>query len=92
MKKIRKFRGVSGKPDYVRKACEGSLRRLGVEVIDLYYQHRVDPETPIEENVGAMAELVAKAKCVFSVCRKRARKGAFAGLRYPEAAMAIVNQ
>ena len=52
------FRGISGKPDYVRKACEGSLRRLGVDVIDLYYQHRVDPDTPIEETVGAMEELV----------------------------------
>ena len=55
-------RGISGKPDYVREACEGSLRRLGVEVIDLYYQHRVDPETPIEETVGAMARLVAEGK------------------------------
>src|SRR5437016_7992194 len=52
------FRGISGKPDYVRKACEGSLRRLGVDVIDLYYQHRIDPETPIEETVGATADLV----------------------------------
>jgi aryl-alcohol dehydrogenase-like predicted oxidoreductase len=56
------IRGISGKPDYVWKACEGSLRRLGVEVIDLYYQHRVDPETPIEETVGAMAELVREGK------------------------------
>ena len=56
------FRGISGKPDYVRNACEGSLRRLGVETIDLYYQHRVDPETPIEETVGAMAELVSAGK------------------------------
>lgn len=55
-------RGVCGKPEYVRKACEGSLRRLGVEVIDLYYQHRVDPETPIEETIGAMAELVKEGK------------------------------
>jgi aryl-alcohol dehydrogenase-like predicted oxidoreductase len=52
------YRGVSGKPEYVRSACEASLRRLGVDVIDLYYQHRVDPETPIEETVGAMARLV----------------------------------
>ena len=59
------FRGVSGKPDYVRKACEGSLRRLGLEVIDLYYQHRVDPDTPIEETVGAMAGLVAEGKVRF---------------------------
>ena len=55
-------RGVSGKPDYVRKACEASLRRLGVENIDLYYQHRVDPATPIEETVGAMAQLVKEGK------------------------------
>src|SRR3984885_7064086 len=55
-------RGVSGKPDYVRKSCEASLRRLGVETIDLYYQHRVDPDTPIEETVGAMAELVKAGK------------------------------
>jgi aryl-alcohol dehydrogenase-like predicted oxidoreductase len=55
-------RGVSGKPDYVRKSCEGSLRRLGVDHVDLYYQHRVDPNTPIEETVGAMAELVKEGK------------------------------
>ncbi len=55
-------RGVNGKRDYVRKACEGSLKRLGVETIDLYYQHRVDPATPIEETVGAMAELVKEGK------------------------------
>ncbi|MBS1107349.1 MAG: aldo/keto reductase [Deltaproteobacteria bacterium] len=56
------IRGISGRPAYVREACEGSLRRLGVEVIDLYYQHRVDPDTPIEETVGAMAELVRAGK------------------------------
>ena len=56
------IRGVSGKPDYVKKSCEGSLKRLGVEHIDLYYQHRVDPHTPIEETVGAMAELVKEGK------------------------------
>jgi aryl-alcohol dehydrogenase-like predicted oxidoreductase len=59
------YRGISGKPDYVRKACDASLRRLGVDVIDLYYQHRVDPETPIEETVGAMAELVRDGKVRF---------------------------
>ena len=59
------FRGISGQPDYVRKACEGSLRRLNVECIDLYYQHRVDPDTPIEETVGAMAELVRAGKVRF---------------------------
>ena len=55
-------RGVNGKPDYVRQSCENSLRRLGVETIDLYYQHRVDPNTPIEETVGAMAQLVKEGK------------------------------
>ncbi|PYX35085.1 MAG: aldo/keto reductase [Acidobacteria bacterium] len=55
-------RGVNGKPDYVRSSCEGSLRRLGVETIDLYYQHRVDPNTPIEETVGAMAQLVKEGR------------------------------
>jgi aryl-alcohol dehydrogenase-like predicted oxidoreductase len=55
-------RGVNGKPDYIRKSCEGSLKRLGVETIDLYYQHRVDPATPIEETVGTMAELVREGK------------------------------
>jgi aryl-alcohol dehydrogenase-like predicted oxidoreductase len=55
-------RGVSGKPEYVRQSCEASLRRLGVDTIDLYYQHRVDPDTPIEETVGAMAQLVKEGK------------------------------
>jgi len=55
-------RGVSGKPDYVRQSCESSLRRLGVDTIDLYYQHRVDPKTPIEETVGAMAQLINEGK------------------------------
>jgi aryl-alcohol dehydrogenase-like predicted oxidoreductase len=59
------FRGISGKPDYVKQACEGSLSRLGVDVIDLYYQHRVDPDTPIEETVGAMAELLRQGKVRF---------------------------
>jgi len=57
--------GISGKPDYVRRACEASLRRLGIETIDLYYQHRVDPETPIEDTVGAMAGLVEEGKARF---------------------------
>src|SRR5437762_7524121 len=56
------FRGINGKPEYVKQACEASLRRLGIDCIDLYYQHRVDPETPIEETVGAMAELVEAGK------------------------------
>lgn len=55
-------RGVNGKPEYVKKSCEASLRRLGVDYIDLYYQHRVDPNTPIEETVGALAELVKAGK------------------------------
>ena len=55
-------RGVNGKPEYVRSACEGSLRRLGVDYIDLYYQHRVDSNTPIEETIGAMAKLVQEGK------------------------------
>lgn len=56
------WRSVCGKPAYVRQACNASLRRLDVDVIDIYYQHRVDPETPIEDTVGAMAELVAAGK------------------------------
>jgi aryl-alcohol dehydrogenase-like predicted oxidoreductase len=54
--------GVNGKPDYVKKSCERSLKRLGTDYIDLYYQHRVDPDTPIEETVGALAELVEEGK------------------------------
>ena len=56
------YLGINGRPEYVRSACEASLRRLGVEHIDLYYQHRVDPAVPIEETVGAMAELVREGK------------------------------
>lgn len=59
------FAGVDGKPAYVREACEASLRRLRVDTIDLYYQHRVDPKTPIEDTVGAMAELVRAGKVRF---------------------------
>ncbi len=55
-------RGVNGTPAYIRSACEGSLERLGLDHIDLYYQHRVDPDTPIEETVGALAELVEEGK------------------------------
>ncbi len=54
--------GISGRPEYVRSACDGSLRRLGIDCIDLYYQHRVDTEVPIEETIGAMADLVAAGK------------------------------
>jgi len=56
------FRGINGRPEYVREACDASLSRLGVDHVDLYYQHRVDPDTPIEETVGAMAELVEAGK------------------------------
>ncbi len=56
------FRGINGRPEYVRRACEDSLHRLGVDVIDLYYQHRVDPNVAIEETVGSMAELVREGK------------------------------
>ncbi len=59
------FRGVSGRPDYVHSSCDASLRRLGVDHIDLYYQHRVDVDVPIEETVGAMAELVTAGKVRF---------------------------
>ncbi len=57
-----RFIGINGKPDYVRSACEASLKRLNTEMIDLYYQHRVDPETPIEDTVGAMADLIREGK------------------------------
>src|SRR5919202_5247592 len=59
------FLGISGRPEYVKQACDASLRRLGIDVIDLYQQHRVDPETPIEETVGAMQELVDEGKVRF---------------------------
>ena len=59
------FRGINGKPDYVKQSCEGSLRRLQVDCIDLYYQHRVDPNTPIEETISAMTELVQQGKVRF---------------------------
>ena len=57
--------GIDGRPEYVAQACDASLRRLGIEVIDLYYQHRVDPNTPIEETVGAMARLIEQGKVRF---------------------------
>ena len=60
-----KVRGFDSSPSYVRKACEASLKRLGIETIDLYYQHRVDPDTPIEDTVGAMADLVKAGKVRF---------------------------
>jgi aryl-alcohol dehydrogenase-like predicted oxidoreductase len=57
--------GVNGRPDYVQQACEASLKRLGIDVIDLYYQHRVDPDVPVEDTVGAMAQLVKQGKVRF---------------------------
>jgi len=63
--KTKAFLGVNGKPEYVRQACEASLKRLGIDTIDLYYQHRVDRSTPIEDTVGAMAELVREGKVRF---------------------------
>ncbi|MBM6577469.1 aldo/keto reductase [Microvirga sp. SRT01] len=59
------FQGINGRPDYVRQACDASLKRTGLDVFDLYYQHRVDPDVPIEETVGAMAELVTAGKVRF---------------------------
>jgi aryl-alcohol dehydrogenase-like predicted oxidoreductase len=67
------LRGFSGKPEYVRQSCEASLRRLGVDTIDLYYQHRVDPNTPIEDTVRAMADL-RKVRCVISASLKPAQQ------------------
>jgi aryl-alcohol dehydrogenase-like predicted oxidoreductase len=63
--KKQEFRGINGKPDYVKRACEASLRRLQMDCIDLYYQHRVDPDTPMEETIGAMADLVREGKVRF---------------------------
>ena len=79
-------RGFDGSPAYVRQAVEGSLRRLGVETIDLYYQHRVDPATPIEETVGAMADLVQAGKVRFlglSEASRRDARRAAACIRSP---------
>ena len=64
--------GVNGRPEYVQQACEASLQRLGVEVIDLYYQHRVDPNVPVEDTVGAMSRLVEQGKVRFlGLCEAR---------------------
>jgi aryl-alcohol dehydrogenase-like predicted oxidoreductase len=67
-------RGFNGHPEYVHQACDASLARLGIEHIDLYYQHRVDTDTPIEETVGAMGELVKRARCGTSDSPKRHRR------------------
>ena len=76
--------GVRGDAEYVRQACDASLRRLGVERIDLYYQHRVDPEVPIEETVGAMAELVEQGKVAHLGLSEAAPAGAAVGDRYAD--------
>jgi aryl-alcohol dehydrogenase-like predicted oxidoreductase len=82
------FMGVNGKPEYVRSACEASLKRLGVEVIDLYYQHRVDRQVPIEDTVGAMAELVREGKVRFlGLSEARAETIARAAAVHPIAAL-----
>ncbi|ORZ01101.1 NADP-dependent oxidoreductase domain-containing protein [Syncephalastrum racemosum] len=76
-----KFLPFNGKPEYVRQACEDSLKRLGVDYIDLYYQHRVDPETPIEETVKAMADLVKEGKVRYlglSACDAQTLRRAYA--------------
>jgi len=57
--------GISGRPEYVKEACEKSLKRLGIETIDLYYQHRPDPDVPVEESVGSMKRLVEEGKVSF---------------------------
>src|SRR5262245_2734971 len=72
------FLGINGRPEYVRQACDASLQRLGVDVIDLYYQHRVDDKTPIEDTVGAMAQLVKAGKVRY--------------VRLPEAAPAAIRR
>ncbi len=81
-------RGISGRPEYVRAACDASLRRLGIERIDLYYQHRVDPRVPIEETVGAMAELVSAGKVrALGLSEASARTLARASAVHPIAAL-----
>src|SRR6266513_3024535 len=68
----RRSGGVNGRPEYVQQACEASLKRLGVDVIDLYYQHRVDPNVPVEDTVGAMSRLVEQGKVRFlGLCEAR---------------------
>jgi aryl-alcohol dehydrogenase-like predicted oxidoreductase len=80
--------GVDGSPDYVAQACEASLKRLGVEVIDLYYQHRVDPAVPVEDTVGAMARLVEQGKVRFlGLCEARPERIRRAHATHPLAAV-----
>jgi len=80
--------GVDGRPDYVRQACEASLKRLGIDVIDLYYQHRVDPNVPVEETVGAMSRLVEQGKVRhLGLCEARPERIRRAHAVYPIAAV-----
>jgi aryl-alcohol dehydrogenase-like predicted oxidoreductase len=84
----RRSGGVNGRPEYVQQACEASLKRLGVEVIDLYYQHRVDPDVPVEETVGAMSRLVEQGKVRFlGLCEARPERIRRAHAVYPIAAV-----
>ena len=80
--------GVNGRPEYVRQACDASLKRLGVEVIDLYYQHRVDPDVPVEDTVGAMSRLVEEGKVRFiGLCEARPERVRRAHRVHPVAAV-----
>src|SRR6266478_260144 len=84
----RRSGGVNGRPEYVQQACEASLERLGVDVIDLYYQHRVDPAVPVEETVGAMARLVEEGKVRFiGLCEARPERIRRAHATHPIAAV-----
>lgn len=78
-----KFLDVNGRPEYVKAACDAILRRLGVEYIDLYYQHRVDPNTPIEARVGAKAELVSEGKVRYIVGLSEAATATIRRAHYP---------
>ena len=80
----RRFLGVRGDPDYVRSACEASLQRLGVEAIDLYYQHRVDTKVPIEDTVGEMARLKDEGKIRFLGLREPRRRQSGGRMRSPD--------
>jgi aryl-alcohol dehydrogenase-like predicted oxidoreductase len=84
----RRSGGVNGRPEYVQQACEASLKRLGVEVIDLYYQHRVDPDVPVEDTVGAMSRLVEQGKVRFlGLCEARPERIRRAHATHPIAAV-----
>ncbi|HEV8677773.1 MAG TPA: aldo/keto reductase [Stellaceae bacterium] len=84
----RRTGGVNGRPEYVQQACEASLKRLGVDVIDLYYQHRVDPEVPVEDTVGAMSRLVEQGKVRFlGLCEARPERIRRGHATYPIAAV-----